>query len=125
MLVIDPETGFHRTASLPTVLRGHENSSTFPVCSMTAWIETIVRLNGAVHCPAVAGLAADARALCEEPLSRAALRGPPSSAAPAVPASRNLRRLSWPVAPVEEGSSSLVSPDADVSRPRWWASLPR
>ena len=56
-----PDDGFHSTASLPTVLFGQENSSTFPVCRTTAWMETRVRLNGAVHDP-VAAVAATARA---------------------------------------------------------------
>src|SRR5579872_1981550 len=83
MLVIFPDAGFHSTASLPTVLFGQENSSTFPVCSMTAWMETRVRLNGLVHDPVTAGSAATGRA-------RAA--GPPSMTAVAPPATRNWRR---------------------------------
>src|SRR6516225_10016367 len=114
MLVIDPETGFHSTASLPTVFLGHEKSSTLPVCSTTAWIETSVRLKGAVHCPAVAGVAA-ARAVTEEPLSRGANDRPPrrtAPAVPAVPASRKLRRSICPAAPDVGGGRSLADPAA-------------
>src|SRR5215469_11546366 len=87
MLVIDPEPGFHSTASLPTVLLGQENSSTFPVCSTAAWIETKPSLKGAVHDPAVA-------------------------AAPAVPATRNWRRSICPVAPAVRGAESSAGPTA-------------
>src|SRR5215469_11090910 len=96
MLVIAPDTGFHSTASLPTVLLGQENSSTFPVCSTTAWIETSPRLKGAVHDPDVAGVAA-ARPFTEGPVSRAVSEGPLNRTAPAVPATRNWRR---PICPV-------------------------
>src|SRR5579863_3732806 len=104
MLVSWPETGFHSTASLPTVVVGHENSSTSPVCSMTAWIETRVRLNGAVHDPLTAGSAAMSRGRLERPLCRAGppirdrAKRPPISAAAAPPATRNRRRPNCPAA---------------------------
>jgi hypothetical protein len=111
MLVIDPDTGFHSTASLPTVvIFGQENSSTSPVCRTVAWIETSPRLRGAVHCPAVAGVAAAAlRGFTEAPVSRAVSEGLLSTTAPAVPAvpvSRNLRRSICPVAPGAAGRRS-------------------
>jgi hypothetical protein len=102
MLVILPETGSHSTASLPTVWFGQENSSTCPVCSMTAWIETRVRLNGAVYDPVAAGLAADSRAGHARPACRASApvsdraAGLPISAAAALPATRNRRRPNCP-----------------------------
>ena len=83
MLVILPDDGFHSTASLPTVLFGQENSSTLPVCSRTAWMDTRVRLNGLVHDPVTAGSAATGRARAAEP---------PSVTAVAPPATRNCRR---------------------------------
>ena len=104
MLVIVPETGSHSTASLPTVWFGQENSSTFPVCSMMAWIETRLRSNGAVHDPVAAGLAAVSRARPERPVCRAGapirdrVEGPPISAAAVPPATRNRRRPSCPAA---------------------------
>src|SRR5215831_10175727 len=117
MLVIDPEPGFHSTASLPTVLLGQENSSTFPVCSTTAWIATIPSLNVGVHCPAVAGVAAAAvRVLAEEPLSRGVSDGLPSRTAPAVPAvpaTRNWRRPICPEWPAVRGGRAPAEPAAD------------
>ena len=104
----EPETGSHSLAQLPTeLLAGHEKSSTLPVCSRTAWIETIPRLNGAVHWPAVAGVAAAARACAGAP-SRALSEGPPASAAAAVPASKNVRRSTWLVVPARGGARPLV-----------------
>src|SRR5262252_2916088 len=113
MLVIAPDTGFHSTASLPTVLLGQENSSTFPVCSTTAWIETSPRLKGAVHDPDVAGVAAAVRAFTEEPLSSGVSDGLPSRTAPAVPAvpaTRNWRRPICPVTPAVGGGRSPAGP---------------
>src|SRR6516164_4337018 len=114
MLVIDPDVGFHSTASLPTVLLGQENSSTFPVCSMLAWIETRPSLKGAVHDPAVAAVAA-VRAFTEAPLSRAVIEGPlrrTAPAVPAVPATRNWRRSICPVAPAVGGAEPSAGPAA-------------
>jgi hypothetical protein len=79
-------------------LFGQENSSTFPVCSMTAWIETRVRLNGTVHDPVAAGLIAVSRARSGGPVCRAGVpvrdlaKGLLISAAAAPPATRNRRR---------------------------------
>src|ERR1700749_1565980 len=98
MLVTLPDDGFHRTASLPTVLFGQDNSSTFPVCRTNAWMDTRVRLNGAVHAP-VAAAAATGRA-------RAAER--PSRTAAAPPAIRNWRRPSCP----RDGSAAVCLPSA-------------
>src|SRR5215469_13231245 len=115
MLVIAPDTGLNSTASLPTVLFGHENSSTFPVRSTTAWIETRPSLNGAVHCPAVAGAVTVVRAFTGDPLSRPVVEGPPSRTAPAVPAvpaTRNRRRSSCPVVPAVGVGPSPAGPAA-------------
>src|SRR6201986_1989680 len=97
MLVIFPDAGCHSTASLPTVLFGQENSSTLPVCSMTAWMDTRLRPNGLVHDPVTAGPAATARARAED--------APNRTAAP--PAIRNWRRPSCP--PIGSAISTPVN----------------
>src|SRR5215469_1081945 len=120
ILVIDPDTGSHSTASLPTVLLGHENSSTCPVCSTAAWIETSVRLNGAVHCPADAAVAAAVRARTEGPLSRAVIEGPLNNTAPAVPAvpaTRNWRRSICLEGSAAGGGRSPADPAAGKRAP--------
>ena len=113
--MIDPDTGSYSTASLPTVLLGQEKSSTFPVCSITAWIEISVRSKGAVHCPATVGSAGGAAAFGEGRRSRPFSEPVPANATAALPASRNLRRPIRPSA-LAGGSSISLAGSAAAER---------